>query len=212
MTLPDTVFFPQAMFPLHLFEQPDLRMLGHLLANDRMFAISSGSWAPEHPIGEAAAEAVATAGLIRACRKNPDGTADLVVQGLCRIRVKDLPGASRRPVDIEILPSVPGKNLATLLHLKGRLLGCIGVKRRLGVTIPREVMTFLKGIEEPDVLVDLAAFALCEDAKLKQRLLETVDTSRRLELYIESLRRDIAKIRLDKKLQGPLDSNDIWMN
>jgi ATP-dependent Lon protease len=114
--------------------------------------------------------------------------------------------------EIELLPSIPGKNKETLLRLKGRLLGYIGVKRRLGAPVPREILTYLRGIDEPDILVDLAAFSLCEDQELKQRLLETVETSRRLELFIDSLSKDIEEIRLRKKLQGPIDDDDIWMN
>jgi len=214
MTLPDTVFFPQAMLPLHIFEKPYRKMLRDVLLEDRMFAVCSGASAQEElPVPGEKPQRVATAGLIRACRENPDGTADLVLQGLCRIQFSQILSHSPyRSADIEILPSVPGKNQETLLRLKGRLLGCIGVKRRLGGTIPSEVLTFLKGIDEPDVVVDLAAFALCEDRNFKQRLLETVDTSERLELYIDSLRRDIEEIRLHKKLLGPLDEGDIGMN
>lgn len=213
MTLPDTVFFPQAMLPLYIFEKSYTRMLKDVLSKHRMFAISAGgsfSAAPglrEHP------QRIATAGLIRACKKNGDGTANLVLQGLCRIECNPILNTSPyQSADIELLPSIPGNNLETLLRLKGRLLGCIGVKRRLGGSIPKEVLAFLKSIDEPDVVVDLAAFALCEDADLKQRLLETVDTSARLRLFIDSLKRDIDEIRIRRKLQGRVDDDDIWMN
>lgn len=214
MILPDTVFFPQAMLPLHIFEDSYIEMLRDVLADDRMFAVSAGPSPGEALTGlPEKAYSVATAGLIRACKTNPDGTANLVLQGLCRVRFKTMIEAPLYgSADIEILPSVPGKNQATLLRLKGRLLGCIGVKRRLGGPIPGEVLRFLKSIAEPDVAVDLAAFALCEDQDLKQQLLETVDTSERLELFIGRLRQEIDDMRLRKKMQGTLDDDDIWMN
>jgi Lon protease-like protein len=214
MTLPDTVFFPQAMLPLHIFETGYRKMLRDVLSNHRMFAVSSAA-APGEIAPDSADQPrrVATAGIIRACKKNSDGTSNLLLQGLCRISfTKILSETPYRSAAIDILPSVPGKNLETLLRLKGRLLGCIGVKRRLGETIPGEVLSFLKSIDEPDVVIDLAAFSLCEDHDLKQRLLETVDTSQRLELFIDRLRRDIADIRLRRKMQGSLDDEDVWMN
>lgn len=214
MTLPDTVFFPQAMLPLHIFERGYRKMLKDVLSNHRMFAVSSA--APPGDIDSALPgrpRSVATAGIVRACKKNDDGTSHLLLQGLCRIKFGEFVSESPyRSAAIDILPSVPGKNVETLLRLKGRLLGCIGVKRRLGGLISSEVLSFLKTIDEPDVVIDLAAFSLCEDPNFKQRLLETVDTSERLELFIDQLRRDIAEIRLRKKLQGPVDDEDIWMN
>ena len=214
MTLPETVFFPQAILPLHIYEDRYRKMLKDVLFNDRMFAI--GSAVPSDELIPAENEQpyrVATAGIIRACKENPDGTSNIVLQGLCRVTFGDVLSESPyRFSEIELLPSVPGKNKETLLRLKGRLLGYIGVKRRLGAPVPREVLSYLKSIEEPDVLVDLAAFSLCEDPELKQRLLETVETSRRLELFIERLSKEIGEIRLQKILQGKLDDDDIWMN
>lgn len=214
MTLRDTVFFPQAMLPLRIFEPHYRKMLRDVLSNHRMFAISAEAEDdPASESGSPAHTAVATLGIVRACRKVSDDTSNLVVQGVCRIRCKKILSESPyRSCAIEVLPSIPGKNLETLLHLKGRLLGFIGVKRRLSGEVPRDVLAFLKSIEEPDVVVDLAAFSLCDDHRLKQRLLETTDTSRRLELFIDKIRRDIDDIRMRMKLQGRVDDEDIWMN
>jgi Lon protease-like protein len=214
MTLSETVFFPQAMLPLHIFEERYRKMLKDVLSNHRIFAVSSASPISEMLPGESERPcAIATAGIIRACRKNQDGTSNLVLQGLARVKlietVSDFP---YRFTNVEILPSITDKSHDALLRLKGRLLGYIGVKRRLGAPVPREVFSYLKGIEEPDVLVDLAAYSLCDDQELKQRLLETQETSRRLELMIEKISRDIEEIRLRKKLQGPLDDDEVWMN
>jgi Lon protease-like protein len=214
MTLPETVFFPQAMMPLHIFEERYRRMLKDVLSNHRMFAVgSAASPADVRPGNPEQPCQVATAGIIRACKKNDDGTANLVLQGLCRVRfgelISDFP---YRSSEIELLPSIPGKTKEHLLHLKGRLLGCIGVKRRLGAPVPQDIFAYLKRIDEPDVVVDLAAFSLCEDQDLKQRLLETVETSRRLELLIAKLMRDIGEMRMQRKLQGTLDDDDVWMN
>jgi Lon protease-like protein len=213
MTLPETVFFPQAMLPLNIFEDCYTRMLRDVLSNHRMFAVSAATPSSSPAGSLAIPQRVATAGIIRACRKNEDGTSNLVLQGLCRIQCNQILRASPyRSAEIELLPSIPGKNIETLMRLRSRLLGCIAVKRRLGGLIPNEVLVFLKTIDEPDVVVDLAAFALCEDHSLKQRLLETVDTSERLALLIANLRSDIDDLRLRRKLQGRVDDDDVWMN
>jgi ATP-dependent Lon protease len=62
------------------------------------------------------------------------------------------------------------------------------------------------------VFIDLAAFSLCDDSALKQRLLETLNVRRRLELFAQQLRRDIDGIRLRRKLQGNLPDERIADN
>ncbi|HLS28259.1 MAG TPA: LON peptidase substrate-binding domain-containing protein [Opitutales bacterium] len=208
--LTDTVFFPQAMLPLHIFEPHDRAMLKDVLWSHRMVAVRPGLTDP----GNAQSQPdIATVGMIRSCRKNDDGTSNLVLQGICRIRCGETLAKSPYPlIASKVLTSVPGCNPAKLLHLKGRLLGCIGVKRRLGGPISGEILAFLKTIDEPDIMVDLAAYSLCDDMELQQQMLETLNTCQRLKLFIEKLRRDIDEIRLRKKLQGPLDDDEIGMN
>jgi ATP-dependent Lon protease len=53
-------------------------------------------------------------------------------------------------------------------------------------------MTDLLGsVEDPEVFADIAAFNLCDDAPVKQRLLETLDVNRRLLLLLKVVRSEI---------------------
>jgi ATP-dependent Lon protease len=71
---------------------------------------------------------------------------------------------------------------------------------------------FLRTVDDPEAFVDIAAFSLCEDPTLKQKLLETLDVRRRLELFSERLRGDIAELKLRRKLQGRLGDDRISDN
>ena len=71
---------------------------------------------------------------------------------------------------------------------------------------------FLKTVEDPEAFVDIAAFSLCEDTTLKQRLLETLDVHRRLKLFGAKLRREIEDLKLRRKLQGRLADDRIAEN
>ena len=71
---------------------------------------------------------------------------------------------------------------------------------------------FLKTVDDPEAFVDIAAFSMCEDASLKQRLLETLDVHQRLSLFGERLRREIEQLKLQRKLQGPLSDDRIAGN
>src|SRR2546427_13246266 len=86
MPLASAVLFPHALLPLYIFETRYREMLEHALQRDRMFSVtlikpSCPEWrAPEDFFH------FATIGLIRACVDRGDGTSNLVLQGLHRVR------------------------------------------------------------------------------------------------------------------------------
>src|SRR5438128_1642589 len=86
MPLPGAVLFPHALLPLYIFEPRYQEMLQHALEQHRIFCVtlikpSCPEWhAPEDFFH------VATAGLIRACVGRDDGTSNLILQGLHRVR------------------------------------------------------------------------------------------------------------------------------
>ncbi len=86
MPLPGAVLFPHALLPLYIFEPRYRQMLQQALQQHRIFCVtlikpSCPEWhAPEDFFH------VATAGLIRACVGRDDGTSNLILQGLQRVR------------------------------------------------------------------------------------------------------------------------------
>ena len=70
----------------------------------------------------------------------------------------------------------------------------------------------LKSIEDPEVFADIAAFNLCDDTPLKQKLLETLDVNRRLSMLLRVLKSEIDAAMLHKRLQGGLADDQITSN
>jgi len=214
MTLPNCVFFPQALMPLHIYEPRYRRMLKDVLATDRIFVVAGldlklagtpEQFEPPHH--------VATLGIIRACQENANGTANLLLQGLARVGIEQiLREEPYRRIAVRPLLSAPGAKAADLRILQSDLMRLITLKQKLGVEVAEEMADFLRGVDDPDTCVDLAAFSMCEDAKLKQRLLETLDTFRRFQLFNAKLKVEIEEIKLQKKLQGHLSDDDIAQN
>ena len=211
MTLPQLTFFPQALLPLHIFEPRYREMLRDVLATNRLFAVAgintrvTDQFEPPHRI--------ATVGIVRACQENKDGTSNLLLQGLARIEVQSIVREQPyRIARIRALTSEPGADDDENIRLRIRLSRLIGTKQRMGGSVPRDLTRFLRTIEDPEIFVDLAAFNLCENPRLKQKLLETLDVRKRLELLNAHLRADIETIKLRKKLQGPLADDRIMTN
>ena len=214
MTLPNVTFFPQALLPLHIFEPRYQQMLKEALKSDRLFAVAgldakaartTGQFEPPYRI--------ATIGIVRACQKNDNGTSNLLIQGLARVEILDiLREEPFRRVRIRALASQPGAEPSANDKIRQSLAKLLQTKQRLGGAVPHEFTQFLKTVHDPETFVDLAAFTLCDDARLKQKLLETLDVHARLQLYSTRLHRDIENMKLHRKLQGRLPEDRIERN
>jgi ATP-dependent Lon protease len=212
MTLPRIAFFPQALLPLHIFEPRYRRMLKEVLAGHRLFAVA-GLNAAEAAQTFEPTHRVATVGIVRACQENDNGTSNLLLQGLARIEVLGIVREDPyRMIRVRPLLSQSGAPDAENQKLKTSLARLLALRRRLTGDEPGDLDRFLKSVEDPDAFVDLAAFNLCEDAALKQRLLETLSVHHRLRLFARHLRREIDQIRLARQLQGPLADDAIGNN
>lgn len=215
MTLPNTVFFPQALLPLHIFEPRYVEMLKHVLAGNRIFAVArlkqspaTAAQAEEEPAHE-----IATVGIIRACQEAPDNTANLLLQGISRITIRaTVQEEPYRIIAIEPLVTTAGGNRTQLEIMRLEVMRLLELRKRLGTPMPKGMAQFLESIDDVDAFADVAAFNLCDDAAFKQRLLEQLDTRQRLTDFATHLKAEIERQKLRRKLQGGLDEEGIAMN
>ena len=214
MTLPNVAFFPQALMPLHIFEPRYRQMLRDVLASNRLFAVAGldpnrlgepGRSEPPHRI--------AAVGIIRACQKSDDGTSNLLLQGICRVEITHIVADEPyRRIRVRALASQPGASAHDNELLRTELARLLALKFRLAATGAGEMAVFLKTVEDPETFVDIAAFSLCENARLKQKLLETLNVHRRLVIFREQVRNEITTLKLRRKLQGRLADDQISHN
>jgi Lon protease-like protein len=214
MTLPDAALFPQALMPLHIFEPRYRDMLYDVLASNRLFVVAGldmakatepGCFEPPHR--------VASVGIIRACQKSDNGTSNLLLQGLCRVEILAITSDEPyRLIRIRTLASEAGASAAENQALRQELARLINVKLKLTATRSGEMAAFLRTVDDPESFVDIAAFSLCENARVRQELLETLDVHRRLVLFGQHLRADIEALKLRHRLQGRLADDRIPHN
>jgi Lon protease-like protein len=214
MTLPNTVFFPQSLLPLHIFEPRYRHMLRDVLATNRVFAVARLDPSRTEPGAIDPPHKVATVGIIRACQKAPDNeTSNLLLQGICRVEITDI--LRERPyrlISVKPLTSVAGGNVEQLETMRVEVMRLLNLRRRLGTPAPKGITQFLDSIEDFDTFADVAVFNLCDDGEFKQKLLEELDTRRRLQLFAGQLKADVEAQRLRRKLQGHLGDDSIINN
>ena len=213
ITLPETVLFPKAMLPLFIFEDRYKHMVSDILKGTRIFAVASLQ--NEEGGGEKFEPYFDTAGvgLVRACHENEDGTCNLILQGLTRVRIlKTIIEDPYRIARIEVLNTITDGESIHLNNLRERLTGAIQLSRDLGRPIPDHVMDFLNKIDEAEAFLDICAFTLGKNQEEKQQLLETLDIYERFKLFIELMRTENDRLHLLKQLKGNLSDDDIELN
>ena len=188
MPLAGALLFPHALLPLYIFEPRYREMLEHALNHHRIFSVALIK--PECSDWESPADFfhVAGVGLIRACVERGDGTSNLILQGLERVRFTSFaqkspfPIATIEPLESDSETSVETEALATkVIELYSKIKGD-------GRQLPEKVDRYLSDLGDPEMLADLVASTFINDALRRQRVLEELSVNQRLRLVIQFLR------------------------
>ncbi len=190
MVLSGLPLFPHSLLPLHIFEPRYRAMLAHALAGERMFAVAT----PRPGVTEARRPGqlfpAAGVGLVRACVGNADGTSQLILQGVARVRftefVQEQPFFIARVEPLTADPESEGATVETeALGVKVMEL-CERFREERGVDLPPPLQTHALHLGEPDLLVDLVGANphYLPDPLARQKVLETTPAPARLRLLI----------------------------
>lgn len=190
MPLPGTLLFPHALLPLYIFEPRYQEMLALALSEHRMFCVALLK--PQHSHWKSTDDFfhVAGVGLIRACVGRGDGTSNLILQGLRRVRFSSFeqsapfPISRIEPLESKATPSVQTEALgAKVLELYSQL-------KTAGRRLPEKVDKYLEHLGDMEMLADLMAATFVNDPLRRQQLLEELSLKQRLRLLIQYLREE----------------------
>ena len=222
MNLTDSTLFPQAILPLYIFESRYQQMLDDVLKGHRIFAVTdlelqANTVEPETSIpGKKTSkdkELIIGIGIVRACRKNPDGTSHLIIQGVARVKLLSVLWDKPYPLaNIEYIASENNKNTNDYEAIKPALIDSIENLLQLDPNLPEDILPFLANLDDSENVLDVAIASLCPTGKLKQNLLETISVSERYKTFLKFLKSEKENLLLHKKLLGDLDENDTKNN
>jgi uncharacterized protein len=190
--LPDVVFFPETLLPLHVFEPRYRRMVADCLAGDRRLAVVMlrPGWERDYE-GRPPVHPVAGAGEIIHCEALADGRYNILLDGRMRIRISaevadDRPyrlARAQRLADVLADADRPSlaERMLTLRAAHAKLL------EALGQSHPDLVGRLTVAGATPGAVVDRIVSAVVPDAAVRQRVLETVDVGERLDVATAAL-------------------------
>jgi hypothetical protein len=186
------VLLPRAPLPLHVFEPRYRALVAAALDGDRALCVPMLEDLEEALAPRARVRPVAGAGLIAGHRKNADGTWEIVVHGVSRVRLlEELErGAPYREWRAEPLPDRYPAGGAEALAGEVEALGQLVYE--LSALLPPEsgagqLVELVARLHDPGALADLVAAAAVSEAGARQRVLEALDVSERLALVKEEV-------------------------
>jgi Lon protease-like protein len=188
MVLPNAVLFPHSLLPLHIFETQYRQMLNYCLKGERMFSVALTKAGVRQAVSVDDLCATAGIGLIRACVGNENGTSNLVLQGLARVRILEWTQEEPfRIAEIELMESRLMNTIeAEALGEKVKEL-CVHMQQ-LGLQLPQNLLEQMHQIDNPEILADVVGAAFISEVPSRQQLLEEQDVAERLRLLIQLLR------------------------
>lgn len=188
--LPNLVFFPHVMQPLHIFEPRYRQMTADALEGDRLIALvlPKPGWEQDYACAPPI-YSVATVGTIIADQKLDDGRYNILLRGLSRIHLLgEIPSNKLyRKAKAELLVEDPTTSPAKERRLRKQLVSAAPPLFANQGAIMAQFRKLLKSELPLGALCDLIAFALPLDVEFKQRLLEELDVATRTAALLHHL-------------------------
>ncbi len=206
MILGSCHLFPGSVLPLRIFEPRYRRMLADALEGDRMFclAMNQPGTSRERPCE------VAGLGVVRVSLQNQDGTSNLVLQGISRVRIGK--ALRYRPYRIHAIePLAPDESDTVVVDaLVERTLDLVDARLRLVPTLPASFLAPLLGpntksgvkvvdcvaalrkVGDPGALADVVASLVLPNPIMRQIILQTLQVEDRLRQLVQFLTAEVA--------------------
>jgi Lon protease-like protein len=208
--LPNVVFFPHAMQPLHIFEPRYRQMTADALAGDRLIALTlpRPGWEAEYEEAPTVYP-VACLGKIVADQQLADGRYNILLRGLSRIHiVHEIPhGKLYRKAKVELLVEVPPPDD----DAEGRLRRELAERIKCWLRHQHKVLEQFEELMRSDLpvgaLCDIFSFALPLDMEVKQMLLEELEVEKRLELLAEHMKNTQVAAAAERKFPPEFSVN-----
>jgi len=203
----ELIIFPLMITQLQIREQSVARLIDEALSNHRYVGVI-GQSAPE---GESSPPVrlpcVGSAAIIHKMLKLPDGTVNILVQGMARVEFTELVQvtpyvvARARRLDSEIEDTVETKALTrNVVELFQRLISLVP-------QFPDEWKAVVQTMSQnPDHLSDFVASNLNITVEQRQKLLETLSVRQRLADLTVMLNNELQVVELSNKIQGQVQS------
>lgn len=189
--LPDLVFFPHNVLPLHLFEPRYRQMMEDALAGDRLVTMARlrpPTLAGSGGFGTPPIDDVACLGRIIQHERTPDGRYFCLLLGRKRVRlIRELPSDRLYRIAEAVILEDPNPTESEATRTELIRLFRAALERQ--GPLDADLAGLLENLVPLDILTDIVANALSLPFQVKQSLLAEADAGRRAESLLSILRK-----------------------
>ena len=180
--LPNVILFPGIDLPLYIFEPRYRTMLKDCSAGSKFMAISLMRRGWEEKKDPIPSHDMVGVGYVRAVFENPDGTAHILLRGVCRAQiVRYTQFEPYRTAKVREIPDIVEENPEALQKQAAQLRRLLAQKLRFGSENPQEESVLPREFEDTQSLSYIACFLAETDAYTKQAFFEKTLCSSRIQ-------------------------------
>jgi ATP-dependent Lon protease len=202
LALRDVVVYPHMVIPLFVGRAKSIKCLDAAMDNDKQIFLVAQKDATLDDPAESDLYRVGTVATILQLLKLPDGTVKVLVEGSRRARLVDFTASDElfmANIDVLASPEMDSREQEVFVRSAvGQFEGYIKLNKK----IPPEVLTALSGIEDAARLADTMAAHMPLKVEDKQKVLEIVDVTARLEFLMAMMESEIDILQVERRIRG----------
>jgi len=202
LPLRDVVVFPHMVIPLFVGRPKSIKALETAMESGKsIMLVAQKTAAKDEPTADDLYEVGCIANILQML-KLPDGTVKVLVEGTQRANIREV-SEEESHFMCEALPVPPAPvESAETEALRRAIVSQFDQYVKLNKKIPPEILTSLSGIDEPGRLADTIAAHLPIKLEQKQKILEMVNVTERLESLLSQLEGEIDILQVEKRIRG----------
>ncbi len=202
LPLRDIVVFPHMVVPLFVGREKSIHALEQASNGDRQLLLAAQREAgTDDPAGEDIYDIGTLASIIQLLRL-PDGTVKVLVEGKSRARIRSYVQSDPHfTCEVELINEVEEQNVEVQALIRS-IYSTFERYVKLNKKVPPEMLNSITGIESPSRLADAIVGHLNLSIEDRQRVLEMVAPSKRLEEIYSLMQAEIEVLEVEKRIRG----------
>jgi ATP-dependent Lon protease len=202
LALRDVVVYPHMVIPLFVGRAKSIKCLDAAMDKDKQIFLVAQKDATLDDPSEVDLYRVGTVATILQLLKLPDGTVKVLVEGGRRARISgftETDNTFMAYVDVIATPEIDSREQEVFLRSAvSQFEGYIKLNKK----IPPEVLTALSGIDDAARLADTMAAHMQLKIEDKQKVLEIVDVTERLEFLMAMMESEIDILQVERRIRS----------
>ena len=202
LPLRDMVVYPHGVHPLFVGTESSIRALEAAMADSKKIFLIAKRDSDKTDLDAEDLYSLGTVATILQLLKLPDGTIKVLVEGGQRAEIATIEFAEEY-IRAEVTPCeeepIEGREAEALVRT---LLSQFEQFAQSNKKIPQEVLASLSGIDDPSRLMDTVAAQISLELEERQRILETLEPNKRMELLLSLMDAEIDVQEMEKRIRG----------